>query len=404
MDLNRPIADKIYRYLLKQGCTVAGAFGIIGNLYAESHLEPTNLENMYNSRFGMTDAQYTQGVDDGSYTNFVKDCAGYGLAQWTYWSRKQALLDYVQSKKVSIGDLDAQLEYLVKELKTNYRSVWQTVITSKDLFECTKCVMLDFERPANQSESAQKGRYSLAKQICIEICPKALNGANNSVKMAVWTGIKTFTKGDRVQISNNFVSTEFDCHGQGCCTETPIDYNLVTILQAVRNHFRVPVTVNCGYRCPKHNAEISGASKTSQHMSGNAGDIVVKGVHPVSVARYVETISGYHGMIGCYTWDNSGKGFVHIDTRGTDYRGIYTEDNAHCDYVKSFSENIARDSHGRLVIVVQRFLLAEGLYHGGIDGYCGEMTEQAITEWNAKHGRKNDSIWGNKCWNEAFPF
>jgi hypothetical protein len=39
----------------------------------------------------MNDASYTVAVDNGSYTNFTHDSAGYGLAQWTYWSRKQGL-------------------------------------------------------------------------------------------------------------------------------------------------------------------------------------------------------------------------------------------------------------------------------------------------------------------------
>jgi hypothetical protein len=39
----------------------------------------------------MNDASYTAAVDNGSYTNFTHDFAGYGLAQWTYWSRKQGL-------------------------------------------------------------------------------------------------------------------------------------------------------------------------------------------------------------------------------------------------------------------------------------------------------------------------
>ena len=54
------------------------------NLYAESGLNPMNLQNSYEKKLGMTDSQYTQAVDNGSYSNFVKDYAGYGLAQWTY--------------------------------------------------------------------------------------------------------------------------------------------------------------------------------------------------------------------------------------------------------------------------------------------------------------------------------
>ena len=52
----------------------------------------------------MSDAEYTAAVDAGIYTNFVNDKAGYGLAQWTYWSLKQEMFTYFQNKKKSIGD------------------------------------------------------------------------------------------------------------------------------------------------------------------------------------------------------------------------------------------------------------------------------------------------------------
>jgi hypothetical protein len=42
----------------------------------------------------MTDAEYTAAVNNGSYTNFINDSAGYGLAQWTYWSLKRDMLEY----------------------------------------------------------------------------------------------------------------------------------------------------------------------------------------------------------------------------------------------------------------------------------------------------------------------
>lgn len=48
---------------------------------------------------------YTAAVDSGKYTDFVHDSAGYGLAQWTYWSRKEGLLKLTQKKGVSIGNL-----------------------------------------------------------------------------------------------------------------------------------------------------------------------------------------------------------------------------------------------------------------------------------------------------------
>ena len=84
--------ERIWNYLIDKGLSKAGAAGLMGNLYAESGLSPTNLQNTYESKLGYTDASYTAAVDNGSYTNFVHDSAGYGLAQWTYWSRKQNML------------------------------------------------------------------------------------------------------------------------------------------------------------------------------------------------------------------------------------------------------------------------------------------------------------------------
>ena len=78
----------IWDFLKNKGLNDFGTAGLMGNLYAESGLSPTNLQNSYNTKLNLSDSLYTQCVDNGSYTNFVNDSAGYGLAQWTYWSRK----------------------------------------------------------------------------------------------------------------------------------------------------------------------------------------------------------------------------------------------------------------------------------------------------------------------------
>lgn len=218
--------------------------------------------------------------------------------------------------------------------------------------------------------------------------------------------VRMYKKGVKVQLAPNFKSTEFDCNGKGCCTETPIHDNLIFILQKLREYFGVPVNNNCAYRCPVHNAKVSGASKNSKHMDGLAADIVVKGVHPVRVGRALEKLFneyGIKGRIGIYTWDDKGNGFVHVDVRDTNSRAIYTENNTDYDNVTKFTVPIKRGAKGRIVKVIQRKLKAKGLYKGAIDGSCGSGTEQAIIAWNAKHGRPNDASWGPMCWQEAFP-
>lgn len=85
---------------------------------------------IYEKKLGYTDGEYVAAVDSGKYTNFVRDSAGFGLAQWTYWSRKQNLLNFAKSKNKSIGDLEMQLDFLWKEMSESYKSVLNTLKTA----------------------------------------------------------------------------------------------------------------------------------------------------------------------------------------------------------------------------------------------------------------------------------
>ncbi len=150
-------AERIWNFLKGKGLSDYGVAGLMGNLNAESALNPCNLQQTYERKLGYTDASYTAAVDSGTYINFVKDSAGYGLAQWTYWSRKQALLDFAKARKASIGDLEMQLEFLVKELN-NYGAVLRVLKNAKSIREASDIVLTQYERPANQGESVKKQR------------------------------------------------------------------------------------------------------------------------------------------------------------------------------------------------------------------------------------------------------
>jgi hypothetical protein len=149
--------EAIWNFLISKGLNAFAVAGLMGNLYAESGLQSNNLQNSYEKSLGYTDATYTAAVDSGKYTNFVKDSAGYGLAQWTYYTRKQALLDYAKSAKKSIGDLTTQLEFLWKELQ-GYSGVMTVLKAAKSVAEASNVVLLQFERPADQSAAAQSKR------------------------------------------------------------------------------------------------------------------------------------------------------------------------------------------------------------------------------------------------------
>ena len=151
--------QKIWSFLLGKIGNAYGVAGLMGNLNAESGLKPNNLQNTYEKSLGMSDEKYTVSVDNGSYTNFAKDSAGYGLAQWTYHTRKAALLAYAKSVGASIGSLDMQLNFLYKELSENYKtSVLAVLKSAKSVREASDVVLTKFERPANQSEAVKVKR------------------------------------------------------------------------------------------------------------------------------------------------------------------------------------------------------------------------------------------------------
>lgn len=158
------IEEKIYNFLYGRIKNAFGVSGLMGNLFAESGLVPTNLQNSFEKKLGYTDDTYTTSVDNGDYTNFVHDSAGYGLAQWTYWSRKENLLLFVRSRNQSIGDLESQLEFLYQELSTGYKAVLAGLKTAKSVREASDIVLTQYERPADQSDSVKKKRASYGQK------------------------------------------------------------------------------------------------------------------------------------------------------------------------------------------------------------------------------------------------
>jgi len=167
----------IYKYLTQtMGLNTAAACGVMTNINAESAMSPINLQNTYNSRFGLSDSQYTKRVDKGkgsyktsggSSKNFKTDSGGYGLCQWTSSGRKTKLLNRALSQKKSIGNINMQLGYLNTELKS-YPSVLATLKNvpnnAAGAYIAAAEFCLVFEAPANTiSTAASRGKNCLSK-------------------------------------------------------------------------------------------------------------------------------------------------------------------------------------------------------------------------------------------------
>ena len=162
-------AKIIWQVLRANGATMAGAAGCLGNILGESSFISYRVQGDMNEANNYAYSKdYTAKVDNGkiSKSEFCHNGpggGGYGLCQWTYWSRKSDLYDYLKAQELSIGDLVGQAKFLVKELRDRYPTVWNVVVTTDDIRAAMKEVLIKYERPANQGTEAQNKRYNAGK-------------------------------------------------------------------------------------------------------------------------------------------------------------------------------------------------------------------------------------------------
>jgi hypothetical protein len=150
------------RLLVQQyGYPVNGAAGAVGNLIAESSVLPNRIEGSQ-AATPMRAPDFT-----GRLQNFTADQVrdrnfsrrigprppGIGIAQWTSPGRRQGLFGHTfrgrQLGSEILSDLDAQVDYLVAELRASYRQLDATLRSPQVTVEqASDGVLLQFERPA----------------------------------------------------------------------------------------------------------------------------------------------------------------------------------------------------------------------------------------------------------------
>lgn len=149
-------------YLGKIGNEYAVA-GLMGNLYAESGLYPDRVQG--DIPYSSYSKEYTKKVDNGTVSeyDFVHNGpggGGYGLAQWTYYSRKQGLYDlYKSGGYASIGSIQLACDYLWRELNGEFLKVLNKLKDATSVRMASNEVLHNFERPTDQSTSVEQKRY-----------------------------------------------------------------------------------------------------------------------------------------------------------------------------------------------------------------------------------------------------
>lgn len=145
--------DKTWNFLCTQtsfSLTKAQVAGIMGNLYAETG--------------GGREGPWTNsgGDDDINPQNESKTSPSVGLCQWL-GDRKKAMINYVTKTcgKSSWKDLEGQLKYMLKELKTNEKKAGNYLKEAKTPAEAGAAFSRWFERPAEtQTEMTCRGKLA----------------------------------------------------------------------------------------------------------------------------------------------------------------------------------------------------------------------------------------------------
>lgn len=105
-----------------------------------------------------------------------------------------------------------------------------------------------------------------------------------------------------------FKMSEFECR-DGCQMPASARENIEALVEAVldpaREKFGKPITVNSGYRCPRHNAAVGGVPG-SQHMRGEAADVSAGSAQASrEVGKIIEQLGKFDQLIYYPT-------FVHV--------------------------------------------------------------------------------------------
>jgi hypothetical protein len=143
----------IAKYLKTIGVTKEGAAGLIGNMLAESGVNPTALERSSEPIIGGT--------------------GGIGIVQWTA-ARRRSLEAAAGNDATKIVDLNFQLNYLGTELASSYSGTFNNLKTSTSIDNSTIYVLEHFEVPGTYInrisnplayEVTKAKRIALAKSI-----------------------------------------------------------------------------------------------------------------------------------------------------------------------------------------------------------------------------------------------
>lgn len=376
-------AEYIWKWLWERIGNEYGVAGLMGNMCAESGLNPMNLQNSYERLLGMNDKEYVEAVDSGKYSEdaFIHDQAGFGLCQWTHKDRKSDLINFAKRFGRSIGDLDMQLQFMWGEI-SKYSKVINTLFGATSVREASDAVMVNYERPADLSEDNKASRADLGQmyyeRYAVGMMPKN-EKAEKIVQLAIeHLGCK-YVFGAKGEIKNG--EQVFDCRGFTWWLLQQVGINIS------------PVGATTQYN--------TASDWVERGLSADMPNLVC----PVFKYRKSDGKMAHTGMhigdgviIHCTT--NGGVKYGDMaDTTWTNYaipKGLYTAEEIENARGKELVRTLKVGCSGNDVKRLQEVLNSLGYDCGEADGIFGSKTKAAVIAFQKAHGLTADGVVGMK--------
>jgi len=166
--------EKILKFFMDpaRGLTLAQASGIVGNLMAESTLDSSIIEGKNGRPISHANPDYKP-----------ENGVGFGLAQWTWTSRQQPLVNYI-NEHVPTGDItdfDGQVNFIWHELTDTHKDSLRKLKETTTALDAAVSFHRDYEVSNDSVAQIQRVRGANAQKVYDEYKDKEAIAGSTAV-------------------------------------------------------------------------------------------------------------------------------------------------------------------------------------------------------------------------------
>lgn len=185
IDVSGTGQDAVWSALKAYGLTDIACAGIMGNMIAESGINSYNVQGSWKKdNPDEYNQNYVSKVDSGeiSKDDFINNGpggGGFGLVQFTYSAYKKELYELAKSSGKSIADVGVQVTVFINQIKS--MGVFDKLNAATSIQDASNIMLLEYERPADQSTKVQNKRADYAKSIYSQYAGTDVGSANVAI-------------------------------------------------------------------------------------------------------------------------------------------------------------------------------------------------------------------------------